>query len=183
MHLNCLHDKWKAVLSSGKKNNKKKQKKKSIQEQKKRLITLTTHTHTHIPAHTHAHTTGHTKHHKATTQRHIRRAHTHPFDDKTAYSTPHDRRSHSSVSGWRSPGRRRRFISKNTCCEAAAGCQQSPPAGGSSPPPLKNTDYMILFFQTLQKEAVQSRSSGCRELSLKATRERRFFLFSSTERF
>lgn len=102
MHLNRLHDKWKSSFI--------------IWEEKQKRIWLTgSHsltTHTHILAHTTGHKTPQSKH----STKHETSTNSSLFDDKTAYSTPHYRRS-QSVDGVHPRG----IISKNTCCEAAAG--------------------------------------------------------------
>lgn len=68
MHLNCLHDKWKAVLSSGK------QKKRKYLKTYSHILTAHTHTGQKTP--------------QASSPQNMRQVQSHPFKDKTAYSTP-----------------------------------------------------------------------------------------------
>lgn len=97
-------------------------------------------------------------------------------DDKTAYSTPHYRRS-QSVDGVH-PGGEESF-QRTLAVKQQPGVSRRPPVGGSSP--RKNTDFMIFFLN------VTERSCSILDQWLLRTvpqgkEESRFFSFISTER-
>ena len=76
MHLNCLHDKWKSSFI--------------IWEEKTKMYPRTQHSHSHPRTHHRAQNTTKQALHEAWDKYKLI-----PFDDKTAYSTPHYRRSQS----------------------------------------------------------------------------------------
>lgn len=130
-----------------------------------------THTHTHILAHT-----GHKTPQSTHSTKHETSTNSSLCDDKTAYSTPHYRRS-QSVDGVH-PGGEESF-QRTLAVKQQPGVSRRPPVGGSSP--RKNTDFMIFFLN------VTERSCSILDQWLLRTvpqgkEESRFFSFISTER-
>lgn len=117
----------------------------SIQE----LMAVSSHTHstyTHLSTYTH---TRHKKTPQASTPLHVRQIPIHPFDDKTAYSTPHY-------------SQRMAFTQEEKFQRTLAVKQQQQPSVRVllwEEAATENTDFMILV-KRLHKEAVQSWISG-----------------------
>lgn len=106
---------------------------------------------------TRAHTHTPQKHCKHTFHKTLGRYKVNHSTIKTAYSTPHYRRSQSDDGVYTGD------VPKNTCCGAATYLQ-SPPMRGSSSRKHWCHDFFFFFFLKSQKEAVQSKISGYGEL-------------------